>query len=77
MSIKPTCNFCKKELTVFGAILLSPPRKSGEVRKFHVCKTCYKQILRLFKFSVKEIEDILSVGPKWLNYTRKVKRKVK
>ena len=24
---------------------------------------------------VKEVEDILSLGPKWLNYTRKVKKK--
>jgi len=77
MSIKPTCDFCKKELTAFGGILFGPPRKSGEVKKLHICKKCYKQIIRLFKFSIKEIENILSVGPTWLNYTRKTKRKAK
>jgi hypothetical protein len=33
--------------------------------------------VKLTKTEVKEIEDILSVGPAWLNYTRKVKRKKK
>ena len=77
MSIKPACDFCEKELTTFGGILLSPPKKTGEVKKFHICQTCYKQIARLLKFSVKEIEEILSVGPAWLNYTKKIKRKAK
>ncbi|MFA6536141.1 MAG: hypothetical protein WCT25_01765 [Candidatus Paceibacterota bacterium] len=77
MSIKPNCDFCKKGLTAFGGILLSPPRKTCEVKRFHICKACFKQIVRLLKFSVKEIEDILSVGPAWLNYTRKIKRKTK
>ncbi len=73
--IKPHCDFCKKELKDFGGILLGPPKKSGEVKKMHICVSCYKQLVKLMKFSVKEIEDILSVGPQWLNYTRKIKRK--
>ena len=44
--IKPVCDVCKKELTDFGAILLSPPDKKGMVRKFHVCKKCYEKILK-------------------------------
>ncbi len=42
MSIKPKCNKCKKELKDFGGILLSPPDKRDRVRKYHICKICYK-----------------------------------
>ena len=31
--------------------------------------------MKLLRFDVDEIEEILSVGPAWLNYTKKVKRK--
>ncbi|MEK6972497.1 MAG: hypothetical protein AABW72_00465 [archaeon] len=44
MSIKPICDKCKKELTAFGAILLSPPNKKSMVKKFHLCKKCYSQL---------------------------------
>jgi len=44
MSISPTCDKCKKELTEFGAILLSPPDKENKIRKFHICKECYKKM---------------------------------
>src|SRR3989344_3934946 len=40
MSIKPACDFCKKELTEFGGLLFSPPKKNGEIKKFHVCTHC-------------------------------------
>ena len=49
MAIKPTCDICKEELTDFGAILLSPPDKKGNVKKFHICKICYKDIKKLIK----------------------------
>lgn len=49
MAIKPTCDFCNKELTEFGAILLSPPSRANNVHKYHVCKECYKSILAKFK----------------------------
>ena len=75
MAIKPHCYFCKKELTQFGAILLGPPRRGGVVDKFHLCRVCFGNIVLLRKFSVDEIEDIVSLGPTWLNYTRKQKRK--
>ena len=44
MAIKPICDKCKKELKDFGAILLSPPDIENKVRKFHICKECYKKI---------------------------------
>jgi hypothetical protein len=44
MAIKPICDKCKEELTDFGAILLSPPNEKSEVKKFHICKKCYKEI---------------------------------
>ena len=45
MSIKPKCDKCKEELKDFGGILLGPPDESNNVRKFHLCKQCYKDIL--------------------------------
>lgn len=45
MAIKPKCDKCKKELKEFGGILLSPPKKNV-VRKFHLCRKCYREILR-------------------------------
>ena len=44
MAIQPQCDKCKKELTEFGAILLSPPDVKNMVRKFHLCKECYQKM---------------------------------
>lgn len=44
MAIKPVCDFCKKELRDFGALLFSPPDAKSNVKKFHVCNSCYKKI---------------------------------
>lgn len=44
MSISPTCDKCKQELTEFGAILFGPPNHENEVKKFHICRLCYDQI---------------------------------
>jgi hypothetical protein len=44
MSIKPSCDKCKKELDDFGGILLSPPDEDNKVEKFHLCKECYRKI---------------------------------
>lgn len=49
MAIKPICDKCKKELTGFGGILLSPPDKASKVKKIHLCKKCYLQIEKLIK----------------------------
>jgi hypothetical protein len=49
MSIKPKCDKCKKELKDFGGILLSPPDSKDKVRKFHLCKDCYKEIAKEMK----------------------------
>lgn len=43
MAIKPTCDFCGKELREFGAILLGPPDKNGKVEKYHICVGCYQK----------------------------------
>ena len=45
MTIKPICEFCNQELTEFGAILLSPPDENSNVKKQHICKTCYQKII--------------------------------
>ena len=46
MAIKPKCDKCKEELKEFGAILLSPPDKKSTVKKFHLCKKCYRVMFR-------------------------------
>ena len=42
--LKINCDFCHKELTELGAILLSPPDKNSMVRKKHMCKNCFDRI---------------------------------
>jgi hypothetical protein len=49
MAIQPVCNKCKKELTDFGGILLSPPNNDNEVKKYHLCKACYADIIESFE----------------------------
>jgi hypothetical protein len=44
MSIKPLCDKCKKELSEFGGILLSPPDNENKVKKYHLCAKCYNEI---------------------------------
>ena len=38
----------EQELKDFGAILLSPPDKDNSVKKFHLCKQCYKILAKTF-----------------------------
>ena len=45
MAIRPLCDACQNELEEFGGILLSPPDRTNKVRKFHLCKNCYNDIL--------------------------------
>ena len=49
MTIKPTCNKCKKELEDFGGILLSPPDSDEMVKKYHLCKECYEKLIKEFE----------------------------
>ena len=49
MSIKPICDSCGTELEEFGAILFSPPNSKSEVKKFHICKKCYNELVQNFK----------------------------
>ena len=53
MSIKPFCYRCHKELKEFGAILLSPPNKKDEIKKFHICRKCYKEM----QFTMRSKDD--------------------
>jgi hypothetical protein len=48
MAIKPICDRCKKELEEYGAILFSPPDKDNNVRKLHLCRSCYKEMIDSF-----------------------------
>ena len=47
MAIKPICDMCKEELNDFGGILFSPP-KDHDVKKYHLCKSCYAKIVEKF-----------------------------
>jgi hypothetical protein len=49
MAIQPKCDKCGLELTEFGGILLSPPDEDSTVKKFHLCKSCYKKIAKNLK----------------------------
>ncbi|HEY4507301.1 MAG TPA: hypothetical protein VJJ47_00225 [Candidatus Paceibacterota bacterium] len=49
MAIRPLCDFCQKELTTFGGILLSPPNKKSQVKKLHLCRACYARVLAVGK----------------------------
>lgn len=49
MSINPICDKCKKELQTFGGILLGPPDENSNVKKFHLCVDCYKEIVQDLK----------------------------
>ena len=49
MSIKPICNKCGKEIMDFGGLLFSPPYSKDFVKKWHLCKTCYRETIKNFK----------------------------
>lgn len=46
MAINPMCDMCGQELTEFGAILFSPPDAQSSVKKYHICKHCYNDLLK-------------------------------
>jgi hypothetical protein len=48
MAIKPICDKCRKELDDFGGILLSPPDEHSNIKKMHLCKKCYNEIIDSF-----------------------------
>lgn len=53
MAIKPICDICELPLNDYGAILLSPPDKKSKVTKYHLCKVCFKNVLKMNKVTVK------------------------
>lgn len=44
--INPKCDRCQEELVEFGAILLSPPDSHENVRKFHLCISCFNDLCK-------------------------------
>lgn len=43
-----TCDRCDAELTDFGGVLIGPPiADTGLVRKLHVCRSCWSEVLFL------------------------------
>lgn len=44
--IDPKCKRCKEELDEPGAILLSPPDEDDQCDKIHLCKKCYKEVMK-------------------------------
>ena len=48
MAIKPVCDNFKQELNDFGGILFSPP-EGHDVKKYHLCKSCYGKIVSSFE----------------------------
>lgn len=49
MAITPRCDMCGKELTDFGALLFGPPDSANTVKKYHICKSCYVDLIKSFK----------------------------
>lgn len=48
MSISPICNICGKKLKKFGGLIFSPP-EGENVKKYHVCETCFKKLEKTLK----------------------------
>lgn len=51
MAIIPKCDKCGQEIFKFGALLFSPPTKKRNVKKFHLCQDCYREIVTGLKYS--------------------------
>jgi len=49
MPIHPICDKCKEELIKPGALIFSPP-VDNITRKFHICATCYIDILKFIDY---------------------------
>jgi len=56
MAITPICDKCKKKLTQFGGLLFGSPNNKGYVKKWHLCKKCYKLLTNSFKKSKAHIK---------------------
>lgn len=48
--LRPKCDFknCGSKLKEYGAILFGPPKR-GKVNKFHICRSCYKNLRKLMR----------------------------
>ena len=59
---EPTCDLrisekCEGKLRHFGAILFSPPKEKHDVKKWHVCVECYKEIAKMKKLMDKALGE--------------------
>ena len=43
--ISVQCNRCEAELTQPGALAFSPPKKSGDTHKYHLCLQCWHNLV--------------------------------
>jgi hypothetical protein len=46
---EPKCDVCKKELKDFGGIIFSPPDRVSKVKKYHICKDCFKKLKKILR----------------------------
>src|SRR3990167_7389308 len=42
--LTPPCQALANALSEYGTMLLSPPNKNSEVKKFHLYKSCYQKL---------------------------------
>jgi hypothetical protein len=49
MALHLVCTSCQKELVKPGALLFGPPSKSATAKKYHLCGSCYREIIRFYK----------------------------
>jgi len=47
--IDAKCDKCKNDIEKKGAILWSDPNKREWCKKTHLCKKCYKEIMKIIK----------------------------
>jgi len=44
--IEPKCDKCKLKLNDYGAVVWSPPNSKAQCKKYHICKPCWKDIMK-------------------------------
>jgi hypothetical protein len=61
--LKPICNICHTELEKFGGLVFSPPiqdytNNTAEVKKYHVCSSCFWDIVNPLFAGNNDEEDL-------------------
>lgn len=47
-SLAVHCDACRKKIHQMAPLLIGPPDLSGRVKRFHLCRGCYKWMLENF-----------------------------